>query len=268
MLRKGVAERGVVHLALTGGSSAIPLYEELARPARRAQLAWENVHFWWGDERYVPLDHPQSNAGLADRLLFAIGPRSGEFGRRWRRRRRGGGRTPRASWSTRKRSCRAGRRSGRRPGRCPAAAAAYAAEIERLLPLDCRRHADLRRHAERHRARRPRHVDFPRQPGAGARCANRDGYSGAPARRATSAACHPFGATPAGRAAGHRDGHRCGQRPTSSAGCLGRSATHSVGRSSALCCPTRVARSTERRPAPASAAARSPTRRARCPTAG
>ncbi len=78
VLARGIAEHGIAHLALTGGSSAVPLFKELARPERRAQLDWQNVHLWWGDERFVPLDHPESNSGLADRLLLGIGPRSGD----------------------------------------------------------------------------------------------------------------------------------------------------------------------------------------------
>ena len=35
---------------------------------------------WWGDERYVPRDHPESNAGLAYRTLFAVAAFSGETG--------------------------------------------------------------------------------------------------------------------------------------------------------------------------------------------
>ncbi len=80
VLGRSLAEHDVAHLALTGGSTAVALYRELARPQRRDQLDWRRVHFWLGDERFVPLDHPESNAGLADRLLFAIGPYSGESG--------------------------------------------------------------------------------------------------------------------------------------------------------------------------------------------
>ncbi len=61
------------HLALTGGSSATALYLELRRPERIAALDWSRVHFWWGDERFVPLDHPESNAGTALRVLFGMG---------------------------------------------------------------------------------------------------------------------------------------------------------------------------------------------------
>ncbi|MBA3307403.1 MAG: 6-phosphogluconolactonase [Chloroflexi bacterium] len=67
-LAEAEAERGVAHVALTGGSSATGLYKELrARPAEA--LDWSRVHLWWGDDRYVPLDHPDSNAGTAYSLL-------------------------------------------------------------------------------------------------------------------------------------------------------------------------------------------------------
>jgi 6-phosphogluconolactonase len=64
---------GEAHLALTGGSSATALHLELRRPERLAALDWSRVHFWWGDERFVPLDHPESNAGTALRVLFGMG---------------------------------------------------------------------------------------------------------------------------------------------------------------------------------------------------
>lgn len=133
-LARGIAERGVANIALTGGSSCVPLYRELGQPARRAQLDWQHVHLWWGDERLVPLDNPESNAGLANRLLLAAAPMSGAAG--------DGGQAT---------DVEAGALPGLiidprhvhpvpvdealgapdAPGR---AAAAYAAEIERLLP--------------------------------------------------------------------------------------------------------------------------------------
>jgi 6-phosphogluconolactonase len=65
-----VGERGVAHVALTGGSSASGLYRELRSPARGNALDWARVHLWFGDDRVVPLDHPDSNAGLALRELL------------------------------------------------------------------------------------------------------------------------------------------------------------------------------------------------------
>ncbi len=48
-------------LALAGGSTPKPLYEALASQS----LPWEKIHIFWGDERYVPGDHPDSNEGMA-----------------------------------------------------------------------------------------------------------------------------------------------------------------------------------------------------------
>lgn len=74
VLQRGLAEGRSVHLALTGGSTAVPFFHELRSPERRAQLNWQHVHLWWGDERLVPLTDPQSNAGLAERLLLVDKP--------------------------------------------------------------------------------------------------------------------------------------------------------------------------------------------------
>ena len=55
-----IGARGIAHVALTGGSSAAGLYRELRTPARRLSLDWSRVHLWFGDDRVVPLDHPDS----------------------------------------------------------------------------------------------------------------------------------------------------------------------------------------------------------------
>jgi 6-phosphogluconolactonase len=79
-LTEAIRERDRADLALTGGSTAGALYGMLTSPEFRDGLDWERVHLWWGDERYVPTDHPDSNAGLAFDNLLAIGARSGESG--------------------------------------------------------------------------------------------------------------------------------------------------------------------------------------------
>jgi 6-phosphogluconolactonase len=76
-LAAAVSERHVAHIALTGGSSAGPLYRELAAPANHAALDWSRVHLWWTDERFVPSDHPDSNAGLAYAQLLGGGEEDG-----------------------------------------------------------------------------------------------------------------------------------------------------------------------------------------------
>ena len=57
IVHEAVAARGVVHIALAGGATPIPLYHRLAMLA----LPWDRVQLWFGDERAVPPDHPMSN---------------------------------------------------------------------------------------------------------------------------------------------------------------------------------------------------------------
>ncbi len=60
-IQRAIAARGRFTLALAGGSTPKPLYAALAQQ----DLPWEQIHVFWGDERYVPQDHPDSNAGMA-----------------------------------------------------------------------------------------------------------------------------------------------------------------------------------------------------------
>ena len=73
---QAVAEFRNVTICLTGGRTPERLYKLLADPARpwRAQIDWPNVHCFWGDERHVPPDHPESNYGMAARALIAHVP--------------------------------------------------------------------------------------------------------------------------------------------------------------------------------------------------
>jgi 6-phosphogluconolactonase len=63
--------RGGCSVILTGGSSAAQLYEAWAALPEFDQMHY--VHFYFGDERCVPPDHPESNYGLAMRTLFQRG---------------------------------------------------------------------------------------------------------------------------------------------------------------------------------------------------
>jgi 6-phosphogluconolactonase len=78
-LREGVAERGRADLLLTGGSSAVNLYRVLAEAGQDA-VDWGKVHLWWGDERFVPYDHPQSNSRLGVTMLLRSNAHGGESG--------------------------------------------------------------------------------------------------------------------------------------------------------------------------------------------
>lgn len=55
------ASSGRFAVSLSGGSTPKRLYELLASEPLRGRLPWERVHWFWGDERYVPADSPDSN---------------------------------------------------------------------------------------------------------------------------------------------------------------------------------------------------------------
>jgi 6-phosphogluconolactonase len=63
-----VAKRGRFRIALTGGSTPRGLYSELAS---RDGVDWSQVEFFWGDERFVPHDHPDSNYRMARETLLS-----------------------------------------------------------------------------------------------------------------------------------------------------------------------------------------------------
>src|ERR1051326_1620445 len=65
----GPRERFAV--VLTGGSSPEGLYRLLATEPYHHQIPWERVHWFWGDDRFVPPEDARSNAGQARRLFLA-----------------------------------------------------------------------------------------------------------------------------------------------------------------------------------------------------
>lgn len=69
--RTAVAERGTFRVALSGGSTPKRVYPLLASAPHRDDVDWRRVDFFWGDERTVPPDHPESNFGAAYQMLLA-----------------------------------------------------------------------------------------------------------------------------------------------------------------------------------------------------
>ncbi|MGH9907456.1 MAG: 6-phosphogluconolactonase [Pyrinomonadaceae bacterium] len=69
-------KKGLFTVALSGGSSPRRLYALLAdrNEPYRGQLCWERIHFFWGDERHVPPNHPDSNYRMASEALLANVP--------------------------------------------------------------------------------------------------------------------------------------------------------------------------------------------------
>ncbi len=68
--KASVKESGLFNFVLSGGSSPKKLYELLTSPAYRKSIDWQHVFFFFGDERYVPLDDSNSNYRMANEALF------------------------------------------------------------------------------------------------------------------------------------------------------------------------------------------------------
>jgi 6-phosphogluconolactonase len=68
---QALAERGTFHVALSGGSTPLPLYALLALPEWRARLDWSRAQIYFADERCVPPDHAESNYSLVRQALLA-----------------------------------------------------------------------------------------------------------------------------------------------------------------------------------------------------
>ncbi|WP_016951351.1 6-phosphogluconolactonase [Anabaena sp. PCC 7108] len=62
-LETAIQQRGQFTIALSGGSTPKPLYEAIGNQ----KLPWDKIHVFWGDERYVAPDHPDSNELMARR---------------------------------------------------------------------------------------------------------------------------------------------------------------------------------------------------------
>lgn len=69
--RSALEQRGVFRVALSGGSTPKAVYPLLTAEPRIGKLDWSRVEFFWGDDRSVPPDDPESNFGVAQRLLIS-----------------------------------------------------------------------------------------------------------------------------------------------------------------------------------------------------
>jgi 6-phosphogluconolactonase len=58
-------------VCLSGGSTPRRLYERLADPAIASRFPWSRAHWFWGDERFVPHDDPDSNYRMAREALLS-----------------------------------------------------------------------------------------------------------------------------------------------------------------------------------------------------
>jgi 6-phosphogluconolactonase len=76
LAQAAVKNQGRFTVALSGGSTPRDFYALLASPDAeyRQQLPWDKLHFFWGDERHVPPDHPESNYRMAYEAMLSKAP--------------------------------------------------------------------------------------------------------------------------------------------------------------------------------------------------
>ena len=68
--QQAIDRDGRFNFVLSGGSSPKKLYDLLASKSYRHKINWQKVYFFFGDERYVPHDHVDSNFLMAKTSLF------------------------------------------------------------------------------------------------------------------------------------------------------------------------------------------------------
>ncbi len=78
MTAAALAAKGDFRVSLSGGSTPKTLYELLASKEFCGRFPWSRVSWYWGDERFVPHDHPDSNYRMTREAMLAKVPVPGE----------------------------------------------------------------------------------------------------------------------------------------------------------------------------------------------
>jgi 6-phosphogluconolactonase len=73
-VRTAIVRHGRARIALAGGRTPEALYRLLADAPYRAAIDWSRLEFFWGDERGVPPDHPDSNYRMVREALLTRVP--------------------------------------------------------------------------------------------------------------------------------------------------------------------------------------------------
>lgn len=68
--QESITNHGAFHVALSGGSTPKGIFERLCQPPYQEQIDWKKVHLFWGDERSVPPEDPESNYHMAMQAGF------------------------------------------------------------------------------------------------------------------------------------------------------------------------------------------------------
>src|SRR6201982_3645125 len=74
MTTAALAAKGSFRVSLSGGSTPKALFGLLASDEFRGLFPWPRVSWYWGDERFVPYDHPDSNYRMTREAMLARAP--------------------------------------------------------------------------------------------------------------------------------------------------------------------------------------------------
>jgi len=74
IVNTAIKEKGRCAVVLSGGKSPKKLYELLASPKYNRQIDWDKIYFFFGDERYVPMDSIENNYHMTEEYLFSKVP--------------------------------------------------------------------------------------------------------------------------------------------------------------------------------------------------
>jgi 6-phosphogluconolactonase len=74
MTSAALAANGAFRVSLSGGSTPKALYALLASDEFRGRFPWRRVSWYWGDERFVTYDHPESNYRMTREAMLAKAP--------------------------------------------------------------------------------------------------------------------------------------------------------------------------------------------------
>src|SRR5262245_26108748 len=74
MTAAALAAKGDFRVSLSGGSTPRALYSLLGADSFRERFPWRRVVWYWGDERFVPYDHPESNYRMTREAMLAKAP--------------------------------------------------------------------------------------------------------------------------------------------------------------------------------------------------
>ena len=74
MTQAALAAQGTFRVSLSGGSTPQTLYRLLASDEFRGRFPWQLASWYWGDERFVPYDHPGSNFRMTREAMLAKAP--------------------------------------------------------------------------------------------------------------------------------------------------------------------------------------------------